>query len=104
MTITNEMIAHEGAVGPDAWERWAEKVERLAASVLALDHRGKPSLDGNQEVDGYSLDYAVEMWAGGKSAEDYATELIEDLPPRERVDDCPDLIFERLFDGNDLGG
>jgi hypothetical protein len=44
------------------FELWAERVEKL------LGH----DLDGNQDTDGYSLDYALDQFNSGMSAERYA--------------------------------
>jgi hypothetical protein len=50
--ITDEMIAYEfGASNEDRrWDRWTALVERL------LGH----DLDGDQDVDGYSIDFAFD--------------------------------------------
>lgn len=49
-----------------AWLKWVKKVEKLS---------GLKSLDGLQDSDGYSIDYAYEVWANGESAESYAAEI-----------------------------
>lgn len=50
-----------------AWLRWVKQVERL------LGH----SLDGDQEVDGYSLDFAHDAFCDGLSPQDYVDEVRE---------------------------
>ncbi|ELR10218.1 hypothetical protein GMDG_08729 [Pseudogymnoascus destructans 20631-21] len=51
-----------------AWLRWTKQVEKL------LGH----SLDGNQQRDGYSLDYAHDAFADGVSVTDYVQEVCAD--------------------------
>lgn len=51
--------------GERAWMRWVHKVERL------LGH----DLDGNQDQDGYSLDYACDMFENKLTPEQYVAEL-----------------------------
>lgn len=46
-------------------ERWLSRVERI------LGH----SLDGNQERDGYSFDFALEAYHAGQTAEAYAASV-----------------------------
>lgn len=62
--ITEEMIAYEsGSSREEArWERWVNEVERL------LGH----SLDGDQEIDGYSLDGALDLFKSGMKPITYA--------------------------------
>jgi hypothetical protein len=48
-----------------AWLAWVKKVEALLGS----------SLDGDQEKDGFSLDYANDAFEDGVSAEDYFAEI-----------------------------
>jgi len=47
------------------WEAWTAKVEKI------LGH----DLDGDQDTDGYSLDYAHDAFADGLTAEEYAAEV-----------------------------
>lgn len=63
-------IAGESYESPTekAWLAWCRKVEKL------LGH----SLDGNQERDGYSLDFAYGAWEAGETAKAYAAEIIAD--------------------------
>lgn len=71
--MTNTFDAHyalflsETYVSPQerAWEAWTKKVEAL------LGH----SLDGDQEVDGYSLDYAFDFFDDGATPEEYVAEI-----------------------------
>lgn len=49
------------------WERWVNRVEK------ALGH----SLDGNQQRDGYSLDYANDAFQDNVSVEDFVAEVRE---------------------------
>ncbi len=48
------------------WLKWASEVERLAD----ID------LDGNQEEDGYSIDFAYDRFLTGESADSYAESII----------------------------
>lgn len=59
--------ASENYVSPSekAWLAWVKKVERL------LGH----DLDGHQDRDGYSLDFAYAEWEAGVSAEAYAKQV-----------------------------
>ena len=57
--------AHEMNVGPDGWERWITRAERLAGH----------DLDGTQEVDGYSYDYAMEAYDAGSTVEAYVKSI-----------------------------
>ena len=51
-----DIWAYESAMcAPTAWESWIDEVERL------LGH----SADGDQAVDGYSMDGFYEMWKAG---------------------------------------
>jgi hypothetical protein len=52
--ITDEMIAYEcgDSIADQRWSNWVEYTERL------LGH----DLDGEQDVDGYSLDDAYELY------------------------------------------
>lgn len=52
----------ESYVGPGAWERFVARVERL------IGH----DLDGDQERDGYSLDYAHDAFMAGVTADEHA--------------------------------
>lgn len=45
----------------DDWERWVGKAEGLVGH----------SLDGNQDADGYSLDWALECFNEGSTPEDF---------------------------------
>lgn len=56
-------------------EFWVESVERM------LGH----SLDGNQELDGYSLDYAFDAFEGGVSALLYARGILDKEFRRNRL-------------------
>lgn len=44
-----------------AWLRWVAKAERIAGH----------GLDGDQDVDGYSLDFAFDAFRAGTSAADH---------------------------------
>jgi len=48
-----------------AWSRWVDNVER------SLGH----SLDGNQATDGYSMDWAYEMWQQELTAREAAARV-----------------------------
>lgn len=61
-----ENISREsGATDPQeaSWFRWIAKAERIAGH----------SLDGDQEVHGYSLDHAYEAFERGTAAADYVS-------------------------------
>lgn len=64
-----DFVASESHVsaGDRAWERWVNRAER------ELGH----SLDGNQERDGYSVDYAYDAWKDGVSVDDYVAEVVD---------------------------
>lgn len=65
-----EFHAHEMDVGRDSrWARWCDKVER----GLGLDPM--PGLDGDEEVEGYSLDGAVDAYDAGMSVADYVAQV-----------------------------
>lgn len=49
-----------------AWLRWVKQVERL------LGH----SIDGNQDTDGYSLDFAYEAWKTDQSPAAYVKAIV----------------------------
>lgn len=57
--------AEAAGLDDTAWERWTARAEKI------LGH----SLDGNQELDGYSLDFAFDAFKAGTSAEDYAASI-----------------------------
>lgn len=61
-----EFHAHEMDVGATKFERFADKVEKL----LGLDPM--PGLDGHEDVDGYSLDGAVDAMTAGMTPKEYA--------------------------------
>lgn len=62
-----ELAASESFVSQSerAWLRWIRKVEKL----LGFD------LDGNQDRDGYSLDFAYDFFLHGDTPEQYADEV-----------------------------
>lgn len=64
------LLQSESYVSPREreWERWVKRVEKL------LGH----DLDGNQQRDGYSLDYAHDAFEVGVTAADYADEVRAD--------------------------
>jgi hypothetical protein len=51
--------------GEREWLRWVAKAEKLAGH----------DLDGNQDRDGYSLDYAYDAFCDGLTAADYLAEI-----------------------------
>jgi hypothetical protein len=58
---------HEMNVGGDSrWERWHDKVCGILVLPLA---RG---LDGDQDEDGYCMDFAYDAFRAGVSATEYA--------------------------------
>ena len=54
------------ALKPSAFEKWADRVEKL----IGCD------LDGDQEMDGYSLDFASDEFDRGTSAKKYAEDIL----------------------------
>lgn len=48
------------------WLTWVNKVEKLVGH----------SIDGNQDCDGYSIDFAYSCWEAGDSAELYAADVL----------------------------
>lgn len=66
--MSPEFIAAESYVSPRerAWLRWTEAVERL------LGH----SLDGDQQRDGYSLDYAYDAFDAGDTPAQYFADIV----------------------------
>lgn len=53
------------ALKPSAFEKWAARVEKIVGH----------NLDGDQSNDGYSLDFALEMFNRGMSVKDYAASI-----------------------------
>ena len=66
--------AHEMNVGPDAFWRWAERVENLLG--LETNRFGAGGLDGNQEIDGYCLDFAHDAFVAGWTAKEYVASVL----------------------------
>lgn len=68
-------MAGESYVSPleKAWLAWVKKVESL------LGH----SLDGDQEKDGYSLDYAHDAFSDGVSAKEHVEEIRHERSSRQ---------------------
>lgn len=58
--------AESAALEPDDWDRWIAAAEKSFGG----------SLDGNQETDGFSLDFAHDAFKTGKSVAEY----LEGLP------------------------
>lgn len=58
--------AESAALNPDQWEIWAKKVERAA---------GIADLNGDQDADGYSLDFAYKAFKAGVSCRDHASKV-----------------------------
>lgn len=56
------MFAASENTTPTAWDRWADKVEKL------LGH----DLDGDEALDGFSVDGALAAFERGQGAADYA--------------------------------
>lgn len=61
------LAASESYVSPTErdWLRWVRKVEH------ALGH----SIDGNQQTDGYSLDYAHDYWVNCDTVDVYVADV-----------------------------
>jgi hypothetical protein len=55
----------EPSASEASWLRWADAVEAL------LGH----DLDGDQTVDGYSIDFAYDEFRAGRSAADYVASV-----------------------------
>lgn len=68
--------------GEREWLKWAKAVEKI------MGH----DIDGNQERDGYSIDYAYAAWEAGDSARVCAEEFIIDRNRKARrwQDDAED--------------
>lgn len=64
----------DAATKVSAWERWVKRVEKI------LGH----DLDGNQEIDGYSLDFAGDEFEKGVSPEQYA-QSVREVRENQRV-------------------
>jgi hypothetical protein len=62
--------AESAALEPTSWDRWIDKAEKLAGH----------SLDGDQWVDGYSLDFAYVAFEAGTTAAAYAKAAGERAP------------------------
>ena len=45
------------ALQPTAWDQFVVDCTDLCSEYLHLDHRGVASFDGDQDTDGYSLDW-----------------------------------------------
>lgn len=62
-----ETLDHENFVSNQErdWLRWVADVERGLGC----------SLDGDQDVDGFSLGFAYEAWKGGKPAARYVADI-----------------------------
>lgn len=58
-----------------AWLAWAKQVE------TRLGH----SLDGNQDRDGYSLDYAHDAWKRGESVQLYFLSVLVEINARRII-------------------
>lgn len=62
-----EFAAHErNALKPSKFELWAAKVEKI------IGH----DLDGDQQTDGYSLDYALDAFNDGLTPAQYAAAIL----------------------------
>lgn len=67
---------HDAEMGADSagdkvWYSWAAEAEKLGADFLCKDRHGKPSLDGDEADDGYSLDCAYEAFERGETPNFY---------------------------------
>jgi hypothetical protein len=62
------------ALKPHPWDRWIERAELLAGH----------DLDGDDDVDGYSLDAAHDAFESGMSPETYVA-AIRQRPPPDRL-------------------
>ncbi len=54
------------------WLKWVGEVEEILGFC---DARGRLTLDGNQDEDGYSLDFAHDAFADGCTPAEYAAEV-----------------------------
>lgn len=58
-----------------AWDRWSGRVEVLLIEAgITTRERG---LDGDEDEDGYSIDFAYECFEVGRAPEDYAQQVID---------------------------
>lgn len=64
--------AETAALNPSPAERYIAQVEKLVGFLI----------DGHQITDGYSLDYAVEAFLAGTSAEDHAAAIRREIIAR----------------------
>ena len=53
------------ALTPSDFELFVARCVKLCSSQLHMGHDGKPSFDGDQETDGYSLDWLHEQFGTG---------------------------------------
>lgn len=53
------------AAQPSAWEAFVSRCENLCSAHLSPGADGKPSFDGDDETDGYSLDWLHEQFEAG---------------------------------------
>lgn len=65
------MEAERAGSSTSKWERWIAAAENVF---------GK-SLDGNQDDDGYSLDWALEVFESGSTAEEFVAMIGTDAKP-----------------------
>lgn len=49
------------------WDQWIARLTKLLEPHIGRDHDGKPSLDGDEAVDGYSLDTCHDLYRAGKT-------------------------------------
>ena len=59
-------VSESADAATSRFERWCAEVERLA---------GIDSLDGDQNIDGYSIDYAHDAFRSGEAAGEYAATI-----------------------------
>lgn len=93
------LLQSENYVSPRerAWLQWVKKVEGL------LGH----SLDGDQDTDGYSLDYAHDAFSDGASAEEYADEVKAEkaeIAKRPQFYTVAVYLIDKAYGGPEEGG
>lgn len=65
--MDNELIAFESheATGGNPWLAWIAQAEQIVGHAL----------DGDQTVDGYSLDFALDAFRTGKTPKEYVATI-----------------------------
>lgn len=64
------------ALEPTDWDRFVDRCTKLCGHHLHEDHEGKPSFDGSDDEDGYSLDWLHGQFTAGKRPLDVLHNLL----------------------------